>query len=163
MTRLIVAFTLLAACVPLAPTTPASAPAPAPAPAGDGSTFDLRPVRVMDALAPGASLTGDGDFMTWSQFGTGATCGALYKTTPYEAVFILCADQVVAGPLTTSEQIEAVFADLRRELDAAVAANTQQSQMAYQIGRNIRANWPTGCSNCTYRVYDASGNYLRDE
>jgi hypothetical protein len=76
----------------------------------------------------------------------------MYKNQPYEAVFILCQGQVAAGPLRTAQEIQAVFAQIM-QADAA----------DFELARRIRQQWPTGCSNCSYRVYDAAGNHLYDQ
>jgi hypothetical protein len=122
----------------------------------EGRAMEMKPVRTFDVMkysqgeyasVQPPALSQDGDMMT------GGSCNSLTKLAgPVTGVFVICDGSVVAGPLTHPDEISAVYAEISRR-DAA----------AFELGRRIRANWPSGCSNCRYRVYDQHGNYLRDE
>ncbi len=145
------------AAAPTPAPTPTSAAAPAapaattaaPPPVGE-AVFDLRQQRriaVGETVDPPA-LTVDGDFLYFQSHSLGKECGSLYKSSPHEAVFVLCGGEVLAGPLTTAAQIEEVFGLL-----------SDRSKNAHDATMAVINNYPTG-GNARYRVYDQHGRYL---
>lgn len=111
-------------------------------------TVDLRPGR---ELPPGTEPTQDGDFVSYST-SDGGRCGMLYKSVePVEAMFVVCGDEVLAGPLTTVDEIQGVVAEL-----------SDQSRSAHDLRESIVRNWPSG-GGTRYRVYDSSGRLIREE
>ncbi len=108
--------------------------------------LDMKPTRVVD---PGGDSQ-EGDFV---MFNKAERCGSMLKKRfGAEAVFVLCKGKVIAGPLTTPAEIEAVFAELSK-----LSAN------AHELTMSVMKNWPTKCSNCKYRVYDENGILIREE
>ncbi len=151
----------LGACVPppaatSSEPTPANGSSPATTAAADEApppsdgAFDLRQVRriAVGEDAEPTALTVDGDFLYYQSYSLGTECGSLYKTAPYEAVFVLCGEQVVAGPLTTGAQIEEVFAIL-----------SDRARSAHDATTAIINNYPTG-GNTRYRIYDQHGRVV---
>jgi len=92
-----------------------------------------------------------GDYSYFKVLENGGTVGSLYLTQPQEAVFIIWDGEVIAGPLTTVEQIEEAYELLRRE-----------SAEGHDIRTDIMNKYPTG-RNKRYRVYDSKGNLIREE
>lgn len=108
--------------------------------------LDMKPLR---EVAPGED-SNEGDFVV---FNKAERCGSMLKKRfGAEAVFVLCKGKVIAGPLTTPAEIEAVFAELGK-----LSAN------AHDLTMSIMKNWPKGCVNCKYRVYDENGVLIREE
>ena len=77
--------------------------------------------------------------------------GSLHVFKPREAIFILSDGEVIAGPLTTVEQIEETYARLSKE-----------SAAEHEMRMNIIRNRPGGGKK-RVRVYDSKGNYIREE
>ena len=92
-----------------------------------------------------------GDYSYFKVLENGGTVGSLYLTQPQEAVFIIWDGEVIAGPLTTVEQIEEAYELLRRE-----------SAEGHDIRTDIMNKYPTD-RNKRYRVYDSKGNLIREE
>jgi len=108
--------------------------------------LDLKPTR---EVPPGEDSQ-EGDFVV---FNKAERCGSMLKKKfGAEAVFVLCKGKVIAGPLTTPAEIDAVFAELSK-----LSAN------AHELTMSVMKNWPTKCSNCKYRVYDENGVLIREE
>ncbi|HEX8493951.1 MAG TPA: hypothetical protein VF658_13985 [Pyrinomonadaceae bacterium] len=104
-----------------------------------------------DENKPADMGTRDGDYSYFKKLESGGTAGFLYKTTPREEVYVLWDGQVIAGPLTTPQQIEEVVAEL-----------SSQMREEHETRTSIMNNWPTG-NNQRYRVYDADGKLIREE
>lgn len=104
-----------------------------------------------DENKPADMGTRDGDYSYFKKLESGGTAGFLYKTTPREEVYVLWDGQVIAGPLTTPQQIEEVVAEL-----------SSQMKEEHETRTSIMNNWPTG-GNQRYRVYDADGKLIREE
>jgi hypothetical protein len=164
MHRLVVVAALALLACKQAPSSAPPPSAPPPPPAEPGAvTYDLRPARTLTwQEAQGAGGSRDGDFVTWEHF-SGITCGSLYKAQPREALFILCGDRLIAGPLTTEAEVREVYELMQQELAEAVRMKADMMTFAFELGRSVRSRMPDGCSNCVYRVYDRNGNYLRTE
>lgn len=92
-----------------------------------------------------------GDYSYFKELENGGTAGSLYLTKPREAVFIIWDGEVIAGPLTTVEEIEETYALL-----------SKQSAEAHELRMEIMKNYPTG-RNKRVRVYDSDGNLIREE
>lgn len=113
-----------------------------------GGTLDM---HVQRELAPGTEPTADGDYVLYHQGGDGK-CGLLYKTVaPVSAMFVLCGNEVLAGPLTTVAEVTGVV----REIAAG-------SRAGHDLRQRIVQNWPSG-GGTHYRIYDGNGRYLRDQ
>jgi len=92
-----------------------------------------------------------GDYTVIKELESGGTMGSLHVFKPREAIFILSDGEVIAGPLTTVEQIEEAYATL-----------SKQSASEHETRMNIMKNYPTGGKK-RVRVYDSKGNYIREE
>ncbi len=92
-----------------------------------------------------------GDYSVIKELENGGTMGSLHLFKPREAIFILSDGEVIAGPLTTVEQIEEAYAML-----------SKQSASEHETRMNIMKNYPTGGKK-RVRVYDSKGNYIREE
>jgi hypothetical protein len=95
--------------------------------------------------------------------GVGETCGMFWAQGPANAhqddsIYVLCGGKLVDGPLRTKEAMEAWFARFKAEMLALFQARAASSQAAFNLGRSIRARWPTGKTNTVQvRVYDRRG------
>ena len=92
-----------------------------------------------------------GDYTILKELDNGGTMGSLHLFKPREAIFILWDGEVLAGPLTTVEQVEEAYEMLSR-----------QSAAEHETRMDIMRNFPTG-RNKRVRVYDKDGNLIREE
>lgn len=119
---------------------------------GDATRLTIkRSYYTTDENRPADMGTRDGDYSYFKRLESGGTAGFLYKTTPREEVYVLWDGQVIAGPLTTPQQIEEVVAEL-----------SSQMREEHETRTSIMNNWPTG-RNQRYQVYDADGKLIREE
>lgn len=142
------------------PNAPAAEPAPA-APAADSgqapssTTVDLRIVRSFYALDPNKPAdmgSHDGDYTYFRTLADGGTCGYLYKSEPTEAIYVLWDNKMVAGPLTTVEEVNAMTKQI-----------SDQMKSEHELVTSILDRWPSGGSGVRYRYYDSEGRFLREE
>ncbi len=120
-----------------------------------GTTVDLRIVRsfyALDQNKPPDMGSRDGDYTYFRTLTDGGTCGYLYKTQPIEAVYVLWDNKLVAGPLTTVDQVNAMSRQI-----------SDQMRSEHEIAQSILDNWPSGGSGVHYRYYDSEGRLLREE
>jgi hypothetical protein len=92
-----------------------------------------------------------GDYSYFKELENGGTVGSLHLFKPREAIFILWDGEVIAGPLTTVEEVEEAYEMLSR-----------QSAAEHETRMNIINNFPTGRKK-VYRVYDSKGNLIRED
>jgi hypothetical protein len=92
-----------------------------------------------------------GDYSYFKVLENGGTVGSLYLLEPQEAVFILWDGEVIAGPLTTVEQVEEAYEMLRSE-----------SAAGHDARMEIMKKYPTDQKK-RYRVYDSKGNLMRED
>ena len=92
-----------------------------------------------------------GDYSYFKELENGGTVGSLHLFEPREAIFILWDGEVIAGPLTTVEEVEEAYETLGREM-----ANEHELRM------DIMKKFPTGRKKI-YRVYDSNGNLIRED
>jgi hypothetical protein len=119
---------------------------------GDGTSLTIkRSYYTADENKPADMGTRDGDYSYFKKLEGGGTAGFLYKTIPREEVYVLWDGQVIAGPLTTPQQIEEVVAEL-----------SSQMRSEHETRTSIMNNWPTGTQS-RYRVYDEDGKLIREE
>jgi hypothetical protein len=86
----------------------------------------------------------DGDFEI---FDKATHCGAMKKKRfGVQAMFVVCSNRVVIGPLTTALEIAAMMKELP---SAAAGGPAAMSALA--------AKYPPGCPSCRYTTYDATG------
>jgi hypothetical protein len=113
--------------------------------------YDMKIRRCFSALDRPDGPPQHGDYAYFQEFGSGGTAGSLYLTEPQEAIFIIWDGEVIAGPLTTVEEIKETYALL-----------SKQSAEEHQLRMDIMKNRPTG-GNRRVRVYDPDGNFIREE
>lgn len=92
-----------------------------------------------------------GDYSYFKELENGGTVGSLHLFKPREAIFILWDGEVIAGPLTTVEEVEEAYEMLSR-----------QSAAEHETRMDIMKNFPTG-RNKRVRVYDSKGNLIRED
>ncbi len=92
-----------------------------------------------------------GDYSYFKKLENGGTVGSLHLFKPREAIFIIWDGEVIAGPLTTVEQVEEAFEMLSRE-----------SAAEHELRMDIMRRYPTDRKK-RYRVYDAKGKLIREE
>ena len=92
-----------------------------------------------------------GDYSYFKKLENGGTVGSLHLFKPREAIFIIWDGEVIAGPLTTVEQVEEAFEVLSRE-----------SAAEHELRMDIMRRYPTDRKK-RYRVYDAKGKLVREE
>lgn len=92
-----------------------------------------------------------GDYSYFKELENGGTAGSLYLLEPREAVFLLWDGEVIAGPLTTVQELEEAYAMLSRK-----------SADEHEMRMDIIRNFPTGRKK-VYRVYDSEGNLIRED
>ena len=117
----------------------------------DSEEYDLEIVRTFQI---GEKHDGDyqhGDYTIIKELESGGTMGSLHVFKPREAIFILSDGKVIAGPLTTVEQIEEAYARLSKE-----------SAAEHETRMDIMKNYPTGGKK-RVRIYDSKGNLIREE
>jgi len=92
-----------------------------------------------------------GDYSYFKELENGGTVGSLHLFKPREAIFILWDGEVIAGPLTTVEEVEEAYEMLSR-----------QSAAEHETRMDIMKNFPTGRKK-VFRVYDSKGNLIRED
>jgi glucan-binding YG repeat protein len=92
-----------------------------------------------------------GDYTILKELDNGGTMGSLHLFKPREAIFILWDGEVIAGPLTTVEQVEEAYEMLGK-----------QSAAEHETRMDIIRKFPTG-RNKRVRVYDSKGNIIRED
>ena len=92
-----------------------------------------------------------GDYSYFKELENGGTVGSLHLFEPREAIFILWDGEVIAGPLTTVQEVEEAYEMLGKQM-----ADEHQLRM------DIMKNFPTGQKKI-YRVYDSNGNLIRED
>ena len=113
--------------------------------------YKLEIIRSFPSLEKPEGPPRHGDYSYFKELENGGTAGSLYLTKPREAIFIIWDGEVIAGPLTTVEEIEETYALL-----------SKQSAEEHQLRMDIMKNRPTG-GNRRVRVYDSDGNLIREE
>lgn len=92
-----------------------------------------------------------GDYSYFKELENGGTVGSLHLFEPREAIFILWDGEVIAGPLTTVEEVEQAYETLGREMATE-----------HELRMDIMKKFPTGQKKI-YRVYDSNGNLIRED
>ena len=92
-----------------------------------------------------------GDYSYFKELENGGTVGSLHLFKPREAIFLLWDGEVIAGPLTTVEEVEEAYEILSMEMSSE-----------HETRMNIINNFPTGRKK-VYRVYDSKGNLIRED
>ncbi len=117
-------------------------------------TTDFRIKRsyyALDENKPEDLMTRDGDYEYFKELESGGTAGYFYSTKPQEATYVLWGGEVIAGPLTTQQQVDEVTATLSKNMRAE-----------HEMRMNIIKNRPTGIFGPS-RVYDEKGNLIREQ
>lgn len=117
-------------------------------------TTDLRIKRsyyALDKNKPDDMMTRDGDYEYFKELESGGTAGFLYSTEPQEAQYVLWGGEVIAGPLTSQQQIDEVAATISKNMRAE-----------HEMRMKIIKNRPTGILGHS-RVYDEKGNLIREQ
>ena len=99
-------------------------------------TTDLtikRTYYAADPNKPADMGSRDGDYTYFRELEGGGTAGFLYKAKPQEAIYVLWGGKVIAGPLTTEEQVRKVTEQLADQMK-----DEHETQMT------IINNYPTG-------------------
>jgi len=92
-----------------------------------------------------------GDYSYFKVLENGGTAGFLHLFKPREALFIIWDGEVIAGPLTTVEQIEEASAMISRAMAEG-----------HELRMEIMKNYPTERKK-RYRVYDSEGKLIRED
>ena len=92
-----------------------------------------------------------GDYTIIRELDSGGTLGSLHLFKPQEAIFILWDGEVIAGPLTTVEEVQEAYKELSR-----------QSAAEHETRMDIIRRFPTG-RNKRVRIYDSKGNLIRED
>lgn len=127
------------------------------APDSESDTSEATDFRIkrsyyaLDENRPEDLLTRDGDYMYFKELEGGGTAGFFYSTKPQEASYVLWGGEVIAGPLTTDQQVEEVAAML-----------SKKSKAEHEMRMNIINNRPTGILG-PVRVYDQNGTLIREQ
>jgi hypothetical protein len=104
--------------------------------------------------------------VTWKQFGSGPACGMLYKVTPGEVAFLMCGDQIVAGPLTTLGHLWFVQEQVQDALDRLAKEGVSPLKLASEVARSVGEVKPRPkqiCKACRFEIYDQRGKLVRAE
>ena len=67
-----------------------------------------RSFYALDENKPEDMGSRDGDYTYFMELEDGGTAGFLYKAKPREAIYVLWGGKVIAGPLTTAEQVKKI-------------------------------------------------------
>ena len=110
-----------------------------------------RSYYALDENRPGDMMTRDGDYDYFKELESGGTAGFYYSTKPQKAQYVLWDGEVIAGPLTTDEQI--------KEVAATISKNMRNE---HEMRMNLIKNRPTGILG-PVRVYDEKGNLIREQ
>jgi len=117
----------------------------------DSQDFKLEIKRTFQVGEKPSGAAQHGDYTILKELDNGGTMGSLHLFKPREAIFILWDGEVLAGPLTTVEQIEEAYAML-----------SKQSAAEHETRMEIMKSFPTG-RNKRVKVYDEKGNLIREE
>jgi hypothetical protein len=109
-----------------------------------------RSYHALDENRPADMMTRDGDYDYFKKLESGGTAG-FYYSKPQKAQYVLWDGEVIAGPLTTDEQIKEAAATISKNM-----RNENQMQM------DLINNRPTGILGRS-RVYDEHGNLIREQ
>jgi len=110
-----------------------------------------RSYYALDENRPEDMMTRDGDYDYFKKLESGGTAGFYYSTKPQKAQYVLWDGEVIAGPLTTDEQIK-----------EAAATISQNMRNEHEMRMNLIKNRPTGILGPS-RVYDEKGNLIREQ
>jgi hypothetical protein len=110
-----------------------------------------RSYHALDKNRPADMMTRDGDYDYFKELEGGGTAGFYYSTKPQPAQYVLWGGEVIAGPLTTDQQIE--------EAAATISKNMRNE---HEMRMNLIKNRPTGIFGPS-RVYDEKGNLIREQ
>ena len=110
-----------------------------------------RSYYALDENRPEDMMTRDGDYDYFKELENGGTAGFFYSTKPQKATYVLWGGEVIAGPLTTDQQIQEVTATISKNMRAE-----------HEMRMNIIKNRPTGILG-PVRVYDENGNLVREQ
>ncbi len=110
-----------------------------------------RSYYALDENRPDDMMTRDGDYDYFKELEGGGTAGFYYSTKPQKAQYVLWGGEVIAGPLTTDEQIKEVTATLSKNM-----------RNEHEMRMNLIKNRPTGIFG-PVRVYDEKGNLIREQ
>ncbi|MDQ3751146.1 MAG: hypothetical protein M3367_19330 [Acidobacteriota bacterium] len=110
-----------------------------------------RSYYALDKNRPDDMMTRDGDYDWFKELEGGGTAGYLFVTKPREAIYVLWGGEVIAGPLTTEQQVKEVTAMLSKNMKSE-----------HEMRMNIIKNRPTGILG-PVRVYDEKGNLIREQ
>ena len=117
----------------------------------DSQEFKLEIKRTFQVGEKSEGTPQHGDYTILKELDSGGTMGSLHLFKPREAIFILWDGEVIAGPLTTVEQVEEAYKALGR-----------QSAAEHETRMDIIRKFPTG-RNKRVRVYDSKGNIIRED
>ena len=109
-----------------------------------------RSYYALDENRPADMMTRDGDYDYFKKLESGGTAG-FYYSKPQKAQYVLWDGEVIAGPLTTDEQIKEAAETISKNM-----RNENQMQM------DLINNRPTGIIGPA-RVYDENGNLIREQ
>ena len=110
-----------------------------------------RSYDALDENKPDDMMTRDGDYDYFKELEGGGTAGFYYSTKPQKAQYVLWGGEVIAGPLTTDEQI--------KEVAATISKNMRNE---HEMRMNLINSRPTGILGPS-RVYDQNGNLIREQ
>jgi len=110
-----------------------------------------RSFYALDENRPEDMMTRDGDYDYFKELEDGGTAGFYYSTKPQEAIYVLWGGEVIAGPLTTEQQVKQVTAMLSKNMKSE-----------HEMRMNIIKNRPTGILG-PVRIYDEKGNLIREQ
>jgi len=105
----------------------------------------------LDPNRPDDMMTRDGDYDMFKELEGGGTAGFYYSTKPQKAQYVLWDGEVIAGPMTTDEQI--------KEVAATISKNMRNE---HEMRMNLINSRPTGILGPS-RVYDQNGNLIREQ
>ena len=108
-----------------------------------------RSYYALDENRPADMMTRDGDYDYFKKLESGGTAGFYYSTKPQKAQYVLWGGEVIAGPLTTEQQI--------KEAAATISKNMRNE---HEMRMRLINNRPTGIIGPA-RVYDEHGNLIR--
>lgn len=108
-----------------------------------------RSYHALDENRPADMMTRDGDYDYFKKLEGGGTAGFYYSTKPQKAQYVLWGGEVIAGPLTTEQQI--------KEAAATISKNMRNE---HEMRMSIINSRPTGILGPS-RVYDQNGNLIR--
>ena len=147
---------LASACQPKADPGRARTVAPPSPTRSDGRPLDCAKaafrgelqLTVKRELPVGAELREDGDFALYKKAPDGQ-CGLLLRRIePVAALFVICGHRVIAGPLTTPDEVKGVTRDL-----------SDQRRAAYDVRRSV----VPASVEARYTVVDSRRSFLPSE